>query len=198
MIIDFTVSIKDYSDKILNNYGIWEYECPFCKAKHRWNRHATYSRFLLFVEDNTSFGEKQIILRLQCQSCGHTQAILPKECIPFQLFSICSVVKILSLYYQTGSCKKVFDQYAISWQLLYHFVKSLADELAAIELLLRRELLWRSFFSPPVTQVVSFLMSHGHLMFPSYFRSNRKILFLHRKSTVYFPFKVGAKIPLFS
>jgi Domain of unknown function (DUF6431) len=191
MIIDFSVSYKDYSKKILNYYGIWEYECPVCKAKRQWNRHASYSRYLLFLEENMFLEEELAVLRLLCKSCGHTHAVLPQECIPFQLYSIYSVATVLHSFYQTDSCKKVCDSFQIPWQLLYLFIRTLDTYLASIELLLRKEQLWSHARTPSKAQVTLFLTDKGHLLFAAFFHSFRTILFHRRKSTVAYSFYIG-------
>lgn len=182
MIIDFKVSYKDYSKNILDFYGVWNYECPACKAKRQWTRHASYSRYLILFGQDALIEESLTILRLSCKSCGHTQAVLPYECVPYQIYSIFAIVEIILYYYQTKAVKSTCECYQISWQSLYHFLQGITTYLAPLELLLRQMALWSVPQKPTPAHIMKFLQDRHELVF-AFFRTNRCFLFIRRQRT---------------
>jgi len=129
MIIDFTVNFNNYTEKILNSYRIWKYSCPSCLSKNRFTRHATYERFV-----NHSFEEEKItILRLKCDSCGATHAILPAGIIPYCFYSIDCLMKILTSYLIDGkSIPRIARELAISEQIISIYLKKFVTLLSII------------------------------------------------------------------
>ena len=96
MIIDYGVNFNNYIEKILNFYGFWLYICPSCSAKNSFTRHATYLRNICILNFDVFETKELDILRLYCNSCGKTHAILPAETIPYCFFTIPCVLKVLS------------------------------------------------------------------------------------------------------
>ena len=85
MIINFYINCKDYEEEILINYSFHNYKCPKCGNKHSWNRHGSYERNIVLINDNTFIDSKMNILRLKCTSCKSTHAVLPGDVIPYYI-----------------------------------------------------------------------------------------------------------------
>ncbi|MCD5415085.1 MAG: DUF6431 domain-containing protein [Clostridiales bacterium] len=124
MIIDSNINCKNYETEILNNYQIYSYECPKCQSKHYWVRHATYGRNVVLVENYVFVEMKMEILRLKCNSCKSTHAILPSAIIPYCIYSLACIFKIITEHYlKKNSVICIAKKYKISFQLIYHFLK---------------------------------------------------------------------------
>ncbi len=139
MIIDFTTDFNNYREKILNNYTILSYTCPKCGAKHSFTRHGSYERNICFIDNYHNICEERIcILRLKCSSCASTHAVLPKDVIPYCIYSFSFVIKVLSTYYLEN--RKILDicvSLSISFQLIYSFISKFIEFLASAFSVLR-------------------------------------------------------------
>lgn len=196
MIIDFCHSFKDYND-ILNFYGIWEYICPKCGAKHCLHRHARYPRYLTVWEDDALKEERLEILRLQCGSCKSTHAILTMDMIPFFIYSIQAFLKLTSgCLAEDGSVPKTEARTGVSFQLLYRFLAVFLEYRERILLFLRAQCLWTGAVVPTSADTMPFLLGHPP-PWPQaqYFKEFLAPLFLHRRSTASCPLVFGCRMP---
>jgi hypothetical protein len=195
MIIDFSLSFKDYEENILNFRGVWPYSCPTCSAG-RWNRHGSYSRHFIILYDEILKEEKLLILRLLCCSCNRTHAILPSETIPWGIYSICTLLKVLETFLETKSITKTCAKYNLSWQCIYWFNQRLLAYIDSLELLFREQGLWLPIQKPSSIEALSILRRNIFLQ-ESFFRSFKKLLFLTRKRTRAYFYFIGTKTPRF-
>ena len=188
MIIDFTHSFKDYNE-ILEFYGIWEYTCPKCGAKHSFHRHAKYFRNLIVWHDDGLTQEHLEILRLQCGSCGSTHAILTADVIPFSVFSVEAFLTLLSFCLtRNGSVLQAEKKTGVSYQLLYRFLQIFYEYRGKLILFLRRETLWCLAGHPAAGELLQLLLSHPPPRLTCrFFSCFQTPLFLHRRSTVSYP-----------
>ncbi len=142
MIIDFTINYKSYNKKIVKNTSFVHYTCPKCGAKHSWNRHATYERHLVIQENNMFIDTCITILRLKCTSCDSTHAILPADIIPYVVYSLSCIVKLLvSHYVNSESVLSLAAKYGLSFQLIYSFLHGFLSYMNICYLTLRTLLL---------------------------------------------------------
>ena len=168
MIINFLYDADSYN-KILSNYGSWPYTCPSCKAVGKWQRHGIYSRYLLVSEgedvinkgsdalnDDLSEGNKAYalkliecgwkpcrmqILRFKCKICKHTHAILVKDMIPFSVYAIRSIAKIV-IYRITGQAIVMAEKENwISHQYFYQCIKRFEQEKPKLSMLYKNQVL---------------------------------------------------------
>lgn len=168
MIIDFLYDADSYN-KILSNYGSWPYTCPSCKAVGKWQRHGIYSRYLLVSEgedvinkgsdalnDDLSEGNKAYalkliecgwkpcrmqILRFKCKICKHTHAILVKEMIPFSVYAIRSIAKIVSYRISGQAIVMAEKENWISHQYFYQCIKRFEQEKPKLSMLYKNQVL---------------------------------------------------------
>lgn len=123
MILNFSVNFNDYEKKILNFYGIWDFICPCCNAFHSFSRHAVYSRNLCVFLDNSIVEKKLEILRLKCNSCKTTHAILPSDVIPYMIYSASCILIFLTKYFvENIGVLNLFEEFKISFQMIYQFI----------------------------------------------------------------------------
>lgn len=168
MIIDFLYDADSYN-KILSNYGSWPYTCPSCKAVGKWQRHGIYSRYLLVSEgedvinkgsdalnDDLSEGNKAYalkliecgwkpcrmqILRFKCKICKHTHAILVKDMIPFSVYAIRSIAKIVSYRISGQAIVMAEKENWISHQYFYQCIKRFEQEKPKLSMLYKNQVL---------------------------------------------------------
>ena len=132
MIIDFDVDINNYIENILNFFGFWKYSCPCCGSTNSLIRHAKYDRYLCLFENNVFVCHTITILRLKCNSCNTTHAIIPAGVIPFKIFSFdCIRICLTSYFIQGKSGPEISLMYSISVQMIYLFIKDYLDEQAS-------------------------------------------------------------------
>jgi len=175
--MDFSLSCKDYNEKILEFHGIFNYSCPHCGSIRRWSRHGTYDRYLIIIESGLLILESLHILRLLCKSCDHTHAILPRECVPYFIYGVSVITEILADYYAEGTPKKPAQHSGISWQCLYSFISRFLMSLHSLEMALREI----SYIKPPGTlySILKLIKEHPDVYY-HYFKSTKKILFMSR------------------
>ena len=168
MIINFLYDADSYN-KILSNYGSWPYTCPSCKAVGKWQRHGIYSRYLLVSEgedvinkgsdalnDDLSEGNKAYalkliecgwkpcrmqILRFKCKICKHTHAILVKDMIPFSVYAIRSIAKIVSYRISGQAIVMAEKENWISHQYFYQCIKRFEQEKPKLSMLYKYQVL---------------------------------------------------------
>lgn len=192
MIIDFQHSFKDY-DEILNFYGIWNYSCPKCGARHSLVRHGTYERSIILWEKGCLSETKGKILRLQCSSCEGTHAVLTMDTIPFFLYSMAAFLSLVELCLAPdGSVPKTEKQTGVSIQLLYRFLVIFNEYRERLSILLRQESLWDASANPLPREISAILSAQPPPRIESAFlQTFRAPMFLRRRSTVSYPLRFG-------
>lgn len=125
------------------------------------------------------------ILRLRCNSCGHTHAILPGEIIPFSLYTFPAILWIVSecLVNKKGILDVAEDNQT-SYQVIYRMIKLFSAFLDRIVLFLRAKSLWELPSSPSLIQLIHIIADISWIVFlSSYFVYYQKPFMLNRRST---------------
>ena len=127
MIVNSSVKVKSYKEKIKENTLFIFYKCPKCGAMHCFIRHGTYVRNVIYYEEGTGIVECKLeILRVKCKSCNSTHAILPYDIIPYSIYSYSYILNALySHYVNNESVLNISKKKKISFQLIYNFIKVL-------------------------------------------------------------------------
>lgn len=95
MIIDWKTDSLRYERKVKEVKNL-SYKCPICKRKGTLVRHGYYRRNLIFWIGNVE--ERQLlILRFRCLFCRSTHALLPKDVIPYHIYTASFYWKMLRL-----------------------------------------------------------------------------------------------------
>ena len=124
MIKDFNLNYNNYEENILNYFGIWGYRCPCCNAVHSFTRHGTYIRNICYLNFDTIEELKITILRLYCNSCETTHAILPADIIPYCIYSFSFIFHVLTMHFvDEKTVLESSNKNQISFQLIYLFIK---------------------------------------------------------------------------
>lgn len=110
----FNESMQSYS---------WKNEtCPWCGSKGSCVFHDTYTRSMTdFMHGKTIYGEACVI-RLRCTSCGHTHAILPDVIIPYSVYGLFFILRVLAEYFlHLRTVEGLCARFGISVSMLYRW-----------------------------------------------------------------------------
>lgn len=128
MILYFQTDLKGYREKISNNYINFQVTCPKCGAIASMHRHSFYERHVTYIEDGVVCDTLLSVLRLQCNSCGSTHAILPSNVIPYCIYSLDLIFQITAeVLLEDHSVIHTSTKYGLSHQLVYLFINRLLD-----------------------------------------------------------------------
>ena len=107
-------------EKFLSSFQPGEETCPCCHTRGRCVIHGRYFRNLIDFSKGKVVYSKVSILRVRCNSCGHTHAILPDFIVPFLQYSLSFVLRVLAAYsVRKLTVKKICSHYSISPSMLY-------------------------------------------------------------------------------
>ena len=111
----------------MDNFRIEDCVCPTCGAKHCCSPHDSYERYLISNQSGKPIYDHVSALRVICESCGHTHAVLPEIIIPYESYSILFILTVLRNYYtRSDSIQEICDKYQIAistfyrWKHLFH------------------------------------------------------------------------------
>ncbi len=109
-------------EQFMDNFRIEDCVCPRCGARHSCCPYDSYERYLIAYESGKPVYYHINILRVFCQSCGHTHAILPEIIIPYGSHNILFILAVLRDYYiHSGSIQEICDKYQIAVSTLYRW-----------------------------------------------------------------------------
>ena len=184
MILNFAVNINDYNEKISAFYGIWDFCCPCCNAFRSFSRHAFYTRNICILSSSQIIEKKLNILRLICNSCGTTHAILPADTIPYAIYSFSCVLQLLTNHFvRKQSILSLCEQFKVSFQLLYIFIKRFTEHFIPCINFLRIFSSSQLDFNSSFKDVLPFINTHfNSTYFQLEFLNHMKFIFLMTKS----------------
>lgn len=118
----------DFSDELLfhtyiDTFSTQNLSCPYCGCIDNFDSFASYQRDMITVVDGFRKQVTLTIPRLQCNSCGHTHALLPDVLIPYGSYSLHFILHILHQYlHRTTSVQVLCDTWEISISTLYGWI----------------------------------------------------------------------------
>lgn len=124
--------------------------CPICGSCGNCRIHAYYDRSVIDFYKGHKIRDSLCVLRLSCDSCNHTHAILPDVLIPYARYSLLFILRVLG-----------------EWFLGSSTIESLCDRFSITPVQLRKwlalwkqhKLLWLGILEDLETSDVSFLKS---------------------------------------
>ena len=120
------IRMKKTSIQLFHEYMLsysWEDEtCPWCGSKGNCVSHGSYMRSMAdLTYGKTVYGEI-CVLRLRCTSCGHTHAILPDVIIPYSVYGLFFILRVLAEYFlRLHTVEKLCSRFGVSVSMLYRF-----------------------------------------------------------------------------
>lgn len=76
---NFKTITSNIYNNLMDKLQLWSIPCPCCHHKGCLIRHGHYERMVKAISGTV----KLSVLRVKCNSCGHTHAILPESLIPY-------------------------------------------------------------------------------------------------------------------
>lgn len=97
--------------------------CPVCKSAGNLRIHCYYKRYLTdFIGDKTVRREISV-LRLSCDSCGSTHAILPDIIIPYCSYSLFFILRVLAEYFlHLRTIEQLCERFSITSKQFYKWL----------------------------------------------------------------------------
>ncbi len=161
MIIDFHVNFNNYKDKIFNYYGFWHYKCPCCNTRNSFTRHGSYVRNLCLINLSGIQEFKIKILRLCCNSCETTHAVLPPEAIPYCIYSFSFMLYVfIEHFVHNKNILKLSEKLNTSFQIIYVFISKLSSQLNKCISFLRAFLAVQLDYSSSFKEVISIVSKY--------------------------------------
>ena len=161
---------SDYDSDIANiNYS--KIKCS-CGSTGHFHKHALYSRYLSLSPDNSV---SISIVRIKCESCNTTHALLPSIIIPYRILSNPCIINIIqSFRYVTDSASVISK--------ITGFSRELVIKLIAFFIKFHKERLssFLAVFSACVSDSFDFIMnyfSEYHIMFMQRVTTKNMIIF---------------------
>lgn len=108
-------------------------KCPKCLAKGNFHKHAYYQRTIIYLEFNQIIEEKLTILRIKCLSCKSTHAVLPYDIIPYRIFNVEYILKLLIMLYVCNlPLITIVEFLKMSYQLFYQYRNDFLEYIVQI------------------------------------------------------------------
>ena len=110
MITFQTFNFNNYSqdsyDLDISSLALTKIKCT-CGSTGHFHRHAVYPRYLTLDSDNTILIS---IVRIKCESCNCTHALLPSIIIPYRILSNPCIIKIIQSYRNVSESASVISK----------------------------------------------------------------------------------------
>lgn len=98
--------------------------CPLCGSSGNCRIHAYYGRSIIDYSSGRRTVSDLCILRVRCDSCGHTHAILPDLIIPYSRYSLLFILQVLAEYFtRRCSVDALCEKFNLSREQIYQWLK---------------------------------------------------------------------------
>lgn len=107
----------------LQNIDFDNFSCPNCGNIGSLKKHAEYERYLIGSNSSDLDDSTVKITRFICTSCNTTHAYIPVFMIPFSVYSLRFVLKVLLCYFQKKlTVTNICEKFNISVSTLYKWI----------------------------------------------------------------------------
>lgn len=96
--------------------------CPLCGSSFCCRIHAYYGRRIIDFIHGKPVTQEITILRLICESCGHTHAVLPDMIIPYSGYGLFFILRVLAdTFLRRSSLESLCERFCITMNQLYNW-----------------------------------------------------------------------------
>lgn len=97
--------------------------CPICRQRSM-HIHCYYGRTIIDFRNGHPEKSTVTVMRLACQSCGHTHAALPDVIVPYSSHSLFFILRVLAEYFfHLHSVMRLCERFQISVKRLYEWIR---------------------------------------------------------------------------
>lgn len=123
MILQKRIKVNTIEDikKAINEANVTGFVCPECES-HEFIYYGSYRRYLIIEIDGKTEEISVKIKRIRCKCCGKTHAVIPDFIVPYKIYSLKIINKVIYLK-ETNNSKCKEDKYGISRQLIRKWIK---------------------------------------------------------------------------
>lgn len=110
-------SLEEIKEKI-GEVNVTGFVCPKCKS-HEFNYYGNYSRYLVVLVEGKVNEIKVKIKRIRCKNCKKTHAVIPDFIVPYKIYGLKIINKVLSLKMnKEKENKEIEKEYGVCRQLI--------------------------------------------------------------------------------
>ena len=107
-------------DSYMDTFCPEKQTCPVCGSSFNCQIHAYYGRRIIDFICGIPVTTEVTVLRLACQSCGHTHAVLPDLIIPYSSYSLFFILRVLAeAFLHISSLERLCERFCITRNQLY-------------------------------------------------------------------------------
>jgi hypothetical protein len=179
MIIHIGIEVKDYSEKTKDKTGEIDKtvicDCPNCHARQSAKYYCTYWRHALVFEMIDGILEMVDhhleIIRVECNSCDTTHAILPWDAIPYKQCSLTAFLLIMRMtVLADNTLEKAPKRTRPSSQFIYEMVCVWKEFWASVSSLLR--VAFQTYLETEA-EVLRFILNNTKTVVEQYIKHNK-------------------------
>ncbi|MCR5403550.1 MAG: DUF6431 domain-containing protein [Butyrivibrio sp.] len=130
--LNVKTSSKNLFDRYMSRFVPEKETCPICGSRGNCHIHAYYGRTITDFINGKHVRCSLCVMRVICDSCHHTHAILPDHIIPYGTYGLFFVLRVLAEhFFQFRSIESICERYGISdrqfrkWRSLFNSHKKL-------------------------------------------------------------------------
>lgn len=123
--------------------------CPICRSSANCRIHAYYRRRVIDFIHGKPVTLEITVLRLVCESCGHTHAVLPDMIIPYSSYGLFFILRVLGeAFLRHSSLERICERFCITENQFYKWK----------QLFSRHKQEWLGVLEDSETSVLDFLL----------------------------------------
>lgn len=167
----------DRFNAIYDNLDINSLVCPHCRAKFNCTYFSSYSRNLITFINTSNTCYDIAIIRVKCNSCLQTHAVLPEHFIPFGSYSLSFVLTVLRAYFLgSKTISYICNYFQIAMSTLYDWIRLFKEH----------KLIWLGLLKDASHQPIKFIddLTGFILSLNDFYKLTRKS-FLQRNQTTH-------------
>lgn len=117
-------SSKSLFDSYMDSFRPEKQVCPVCASFSNCHIHAYYGRRIVDFIYGVPVTMMVTVLRLVCDSCGHTHAVLPDMIIPYSGYGLFFILRVLAeAFLRISSLEHLCERFSITRNQFYKWKK---------------------------------------------------------------------------
>lgn len=115
-------SSKVLFDSYMDSFRPERETCPICGSSSNCRIHAYYGRHIIDFIHGKPVIQEVTVLRVLCESCGHTHAVLPDIIIPYSGYGLFFILRVLAeAFLRASSLERLCERFCITLNQFYRW-----------------------------------------------------------------------------